>query len=106
MPSQDVGGGWLSFFASIFGVGILTAVISDVASHFGCFTGMRDQVTAITVVALGTSVPGGKITKKNSLREYIWHFNHLFEFYSKQFCTPYVFSGLRNSIQFTTFYLQ
>jgi len=59
MPSQDVCDGWPSFIASIFGIGMLTAVISDVASHFGCFTCMKDQVTAITVVALGTSVPGG-----------------------------------------------
>ena len=29
----------------------------DVASIFGCMVGMKDAVTAITLVALGTSLP-------------------------------------------------
>ena len=32
--------------------------IGDLASSFGCTVGLRDAVTAITFVALGTSVPG------------------------------------------------
>ena len=43
---------------SIFAIGVLTAVIGDLASHFGCFSHMKDSITAITFVALGTSVPG------------------------------------------------
>jgi hypothetical protein len=43
---------------SIFGIGILTAVIGDVAAHFGCISLVKDKITAITIVALGTSVPG------------------------------------------------
>ena len=39
-------------------IGVLTAVIGDLASHFGCTIGMKDAVTAISFVALGTSVPG------------------------------------------------
>jgi len=50
--------GWLSFVISIVWIGILTAVIGDIATHFGCFVGLKDSVTAITLVALGTSVPG------------------------------------------------
>ncbi|VDP84025.1 unnamed protein product [Schistosoma mattheei] len=38
-------------------IGILTAVIGDVASSFGCSIGLTDAVTAITFVALGTSLP-------------------------------------------------
>lgn len=43
---------------SIFAIGVVTAVIGDVASHFGCTLGIKDSVTAIVFVALGTSVPG------------------------------------------------
>ena len=50
--------GWLSFVISIVWIGILTAVIGDVAAYFGCAVGLKDSVTAITLVALGTSVPG------------------------------------------------
>lgn len=42
---------------SIIWIGILTAVIGDVASAFGCTVGLLDSVTAISFVALGTSVP-------------------------------------------------
>ncbi|RWS23003.1 sodium/calcium exchanger 3-like protein, partial [Leptotrombidium deliense] len=53
----DVWGGWACFMASIVGIGMLTAVVGDVASHFGCVVGLRDAVTAISIVALGTSLP-------------------------------------------------
>lgn len=39
-------------------IGLLTAVIGDLASHFGCTVGMKDAVTAISLVAMGTSIPG------------------------------------------------
>jgi len=43
---------------SILGIGCLTALIGDMASHLGCTVGLKDAVTAIAFVALGTSVPG------------------------------------------------
>ncbi|XP_049781705.1 sodium/calcium exchanger 1-like [Schistocerca cancellata] len=57
VPPTDLLDGYLCFVVSIFGVGCLTAVIGDVASHFGCTVGLHDAVTAIAFVALGTSVP-------------------------------------------------
>ena len=38
-------------------IGILTAIIGDLASIFGCLIGLKPTVTAITFVALGTSLP-------------------------------------------------
>lgn len=58
--STDKYKGYPAFIGSIVGIGVLTAIIGDVASHFGCFSRIRDSVTAITIVALGTSVPGAK----------------------------------------------
>uniref|UniRef100_A0A914Y0H2 Sodium/calcium exchanger membrane region domain-containing protein n=1 Tax=Panagrolaimus superbus TaxID=310955 RepID=A0A914Y0H2_9BILA len=58
IPPTDYFSGWLSFCVSIFAIGVVTAVIGDVASHLGCTIGLKDSITAITLVALGTSLPG------------------------------------------------
>ncbi|XP_063722044.1 sodium/calcium exchanger 1-like [Symsagittifera roscoffensis] len=57
IPPTNIAGGWACFVVSIGGIGALTAVIGDLASHFGCTVGLKDAVTAISFVALGTSVP-------------------------------------------------
>ncbi|XP_064088795.1 sodium/calcium exchanger 1-like isoform X2 [Macrobrachium nipponense] len=57
IPPTDFANGWPTFFTSIIGIGLLTAFIGDLASHFGCSIGLKDAITAIAFVALGTSVP-------------------------------------------------
>ncbi|MEM6318477.1 MAG: sodium/calcium exchanger 1, partial [Bacteroidota bacterium] len=57
IPPTNIAGGWACFVVSIAGIGLLTAFIGDLASHFGCTVGLKDSVTAISFVALGTSVP-------------------------------------------------
>ncbi|VDM60633.1 unnamed protein product [Angiostrongylus costaricensis] len=57
VPPTDYYKGWLSFLVAIVMIGILTAIIGDLASHFGCTVGMKDTTTAITLVAMGTSLP-------------------------------------------------
>ena len=59
----DYWGGWACFCASIIMIGVLTAFIGDIASHFGCTIGLKDAITAISFVALGTSVPGNDTQK-------------------------------------------
>jgi len=49
--------GWLLFGAALMYIGIVTALISDLASLFGCCVQLPDEVTAITIVAMGTSLP-------------------------------------------------
>ncbi|CAF5190337.1 unnamed protein product, partial [Rotaria magnacalcarata] len=58
VPPTSMGGGWACFCVSIFIIGLLTAVIGDLATHFGCTVGLTDTMTAIAFVALGTSLPG------------------------------------------------
>lgn len=68
MPPPHVLGGWLCFFCSLAAIGILTAIVGDAAAIFGCLVGLKDSVTAITFVALGTSLPdtfASKIAAKN-----------------------------------------
>ena len=50
-------GGWLTFIIALCFIGILTAIVGDLASTFGCLVGLKAEVTAITFVALGTSLP-------------------------------------------------
>lgn len=38
-------------------IGLLTAVVGDLATIFGCLVGLKPEVTAFTFVALGTSLP-------------------------------------------------
>merc|ERR1712226_42879 len=57
VPPTDILGGYACFVVSIVAIGFMTAIIGDLASHFGCTVGLKDAVTAISLVALGTSVP-------------------------------------------------
>ncbi|MEE6492806.1 hypothetical protein FKM82_016641 [Ascaphus truei] len=57
VPPTEYWNGWACFVVSIIIIGILTAIIGDLASHFGCTIGLKDSVTAVVFVAFGTSVP-------------------------------------------------
>lgn len=57
IPPTEYGGGWWCFTIALMFIGAVTAVIGDMASIFGCLIGLKDPVTAITFVALGTSLP-------------------------------------------------
>eukprot|EP00051_Salpingoeca_urceolata_P000859 m.36678 g.36678 ORF g.36678 m.36678 type:complete len:806 (+) comp11041_c0_seq3:571-2988(+) len=49
--------GWGAFVISLVWIGLLTAIIGDLATFIGCSIGLKDTVTAISFVALGTSIP-------------------------------------------------
>jgi len=49
--------GWATFCTAILMIGFVTTIINDLASIFGCIVGLEDSITAITLVALGTSLP-------------------------------------------------
>lgn len=55
-PAQNCKG-FALFWSSMAVIGILTAVVGDIAKIFGCTLGVSDILTAITFVALGTSLP-------------------------------------------------
>ena len=57
MPPPHYVGGWLSFVCALAMIGVLTLLVGDMASIFGCLAGLKPEVTAITFVALGTSLP-------------------------------------------------
>jgi hypothetical protein len=57
VPPPCFFGGWLCFFGSLGGIAVLTSFVSDLAELFGCVIDTGDVITAITFVALGTSMP-------------------------------------------------
>lgn len=69
VPPPSILGGWLCFFVSLGVIGLLTAIVGDLASIFGCLVGLKDAVTAITFVALGTSLPDTFASKTAAVQE-------------------------------------
>lgn len=57
VPPPSYGGGWYAFGVSLGFIGGVTAIVEQVATMFGCVLGLSPTVTAITFVALGTSLP-------------------------------------------------
>ncbi|KAM3865212.1 sodium/calcium exchanger 1a isoform 8-T8 [Diretmus argenteus] len=69
VPPTDYWNGWACFVVSISVIGLLTALIGDLASHFGCTIGLKDSVTAVVFVALGTSVPDTFASKVAAIQD-------------------------------------
>ncbi|CAG2244534.1 NCX [Mytilus edulis] len=57
IPPASILGGWLCFICALIAIGVITAIIGDLANIFGCLIGLKPEVTAITFVALGTNLP-------------------------------------------------
>jgi len=69
VPPPGYCGGWACFFASLFGIGCVTAVVKDMAGLLGCVMRIPDEVTAITLVALGTSLPDTFASKTAAMQD-------------------------------------
>eukprot|EP00494_Astrolonche_serrata_P023918 UN24176 len=57
LPPTAYYNGWLTFYTSLGAIGATTYVIGELASTWGCMMGIEDAIVALTVVALGTSMP-------------------------------------------------
>lgn len=57
IPPAHYGGGVPCFFISLSFIGFVTYIVGEFANLFGCVLGIKPGVTAITFVALGTSLP-------------------------------------------------
>ncbi|XP_062257423.1 sodium/calcium exchanger 1b isoform X2 [Platichthys flesus] len=69
VPPTDYWNGWACFVVSICMIGLLTGLIGDLASSFGCTVGLKDSVTAVVFVALGTSVPDTFASKVAAIQD-------------------------------------
>ncbi|XP_015790898.1 sodium/calcium exchanger 3 [Tetranychus urticae] len=57
VPPPSIWNGWLTFIVSLILIGFITTIVGDTAEAFGCLTGLKPSITAITLVAMGTSLP-------------------------------------------------
>jgi len=57
VPPTDYCDGWICFVCSLLMIGGVTAIIGDIAALLGCVIDIPDEITAITIVAIGTSLP-------------------------------------------------
>lgn len=57
IPPPHMAGGWGCFIVSLAFIGFVTYVVGEFANLFGCVLNIKPAVTAITFVALGTSLP-------------------------------------------------
>lgn len=57
IPPSSYWNGYVSFVVSLAMIGIVTWIVGEVATVLGCALLIRESVTAITFVALGTSLP-------------------------------------------------
>jgi solute carrier family 8 (sodium/calcium exchanger) len=57
IPPRRYGGGWTAFVIALAEIGAVTYVVQEVATVLGCAISLKESVTAITLVALGTSLP-------------------------------------------------
>jgi solute carrier family 8 (sodium/calcium exchanger) len=47
IPPPGIMGGWLCFACSLIMIGLLTAIVGDLAGIFGCLVGLKDSVTGV-----------------------------------------------------------
>ena len=57
VPPPHYAGGWACFIVALIFIGLVTFVVGEIANLFGCVLLIEPSVTAITFVALGTSLP-------------------------------------------------
>ena len=57
IPPRHMCGGWLAFVIALAVIGAVTTVVGELATMLGCTVGLKVSATAITLVAMGTSLP-------------------------------------------------
>lgn len=55
IPPPSLLGGWLCFIVSLAAVGLVTAIIGDIASIFGCIVGLKDSITGESLIQVNES---------------------------------------------------
>jgi hypothetical protein len=61
--------GWLCFCVALTMIGLVTALIGDLAEMLGCILGLDPGITAITIVAVGTSLPDAFASKTAAIED-------------------------------------
>ena len=57
VPPPSMAGGKPAFVVALAFIGLCTGIVGEFATLLGCILSIDDSITAITLVALGTSLP-------------------------------------------------
>jgi len=69
IPPAHYWGGWGCFIIALAFIGMVTYVVGEFANLFGCVLNIPPPITAITFVALGTSLPDTFASKVAAIQE-------------------------------------
>jgi solute carrier family 8 (sodium/calcium exchanger) len=69
VPPAAIAGGWACFLSALAMIGGVTMIVGDMAALMGCCLGIPDDITAITIVALGTSLPDTFASKSAAMHD-------------------------------------
>jgi solute carrier family 8 (sodium/calcium exchanger) len=69
IPPSEYCNGYVCFWSSLLMIAVVTAIVGDLAELLGCAIGMTDDITAITIVALGTSLPDTFASRTAALQD-------------------------------------
>jgi solute carrier family 8 (sodium/calcium exchanger) len=67
VPPTPLWGGWAAFVVGILMIAVVTMMISDLATFFGCVVGLPISINAITLVGVGTSLPDTFASKRAAI---------------------------------------
>jgi len=57
VPPPQLCGGWAAFMVALGFIALMTVLVGDLATLFGCAIALKPEINAILFVALGTSMP-------------------------------------------------
>jgi len=63
MPPRCYWNGWLSFLVGLIFIGALSAVVGQTSELLGCVYSIKNSTIAITIIAIGNSLPDSYATK-------------------------------------------
>jgi Ca2+/Na+ antiporter len=69
VPPPHMCGGWACFFVALAFIGVVVVIVGETATLFGCVVGLKDGLTAVTFVAIGTSLPDTFASKSAAQKE-------------------------------------
>lgn len=69
IPPRNCFGGWPAFVASLLVIAGLTALVEQLGKLLGCVVGLRNSVTGITIIAIGTSLPDTFASRSAALHD-------------------------------------
>ena len=63
IPPRNMCGGWAAFIIALAEIGGITTIVGELATILGCTINLKVAATAITLVAMGTSLPDTSASK-------------------------------------------